>query len=67
MNQDRQLQLEAICLTEIAAPLESFYKKSLDAQGEDPVSWAAQRAWALEGSWWQTCLDILQRCQAAGP
>lgn len=60
---DRQLQLEAICMCEIGRPLEAFYAKSLEDQQQHPLLWAASRAWAEEGSWWETCLEVLQKSQ----
>jgi len=62
-HEDRQLQLEAICVCEIGQLLEDFYARSLKAQSDDPIEWAAQRAWGDEGSWWEVCMHILQKFQ----
>jgi hypothetical protein len=63
---DRQLQLHAIVVTEVAGPLEYQYVTDLQeqAKGSDGrAAWAAKRASGTE-VWWATAIAILLKAQS---
>ena len=58
---DRSLQLHAMILVEVAAPLETMYVNDLKKQQADQLGYAVERAQAGLGSWWGSCAQILQK------
>ena len=59
---DRNLQVAAIVITEISAPVECEYANDLKIMAQGPLAqgvWAAERA-AASHHWWSTVAKILQ-------
>ena len=59
LTSDRSLQLHAIIIVEVAAPLETMYVSDLKRQQSDQLGFAVDRAQAGPASWWGSCGQIL--------